>query len=369
MVHRALSLALAGALVLAMAASAFAQVAVTTPFNTAGVSANGRVDILVGFTESQVVPPVESGTFQPLVRAIDMTAAPMGTALVPYVQDLDSYFATRFGWRPSKPVTVLLYSNSANLQNGLQSLSGGSISANQQSLAMSEPAALIMVTEGQSGIVPPNSWAILVNTDIDAAAQQFASLAGQVNTIDASLVPGVLSGGTSSPVINPNSFDTGILSQDQIFNNGMAMIQESLARQYANVMMNDLGGSNVPTWFRQGMADSLAFTIVPGIPLETGLAVAVARSQSNTGALPTLSQLNSGGFPALLSTGGTAGAIGEGVSFLSTQSLLNSVSGAQIVDLLKGLGAGQSLDAQLQSSTGFSLTSLNNQYQSLIPIP
>ncbi len=367
--HRALSLALAGLVILATAASAFAQAVIPTPFNTAGVAANGRVDILVGYSQSQVVPPVAPGTFVPQVTAIDMTAAPMGTTIVPYVQDLDAYFATSFGWRSSKPVTVLLYSNSSNLQAGLQSFTGGTINANQQNLALSEPAALIPVTNGD-GLVPTGGWAILVNTDIDAAAQQYANLAGQVNSINASLVPGGTGGGISSAqVVSPSSFNTGVLSQDQIFSNGMAMIQESLARQYANLMMTDLGGINVPVWFRQGLGDSLAFTIVPGIPLEPGLSMAVARSQSNTGMLPTLTQINAGGFPALLSTGGTSGAIGEGVSFLATQSLLNNTSGTQIANLLKGIGSGQSFQTALLSSTGFNLDTLNNRYQSLIPLP
>ncbi len=370
MVHRALSLALAGVIILATAASAFAQVTVTTPFNTAGVSADGRVDILVGYSQSQTVPPVASGTFVPQVKAIDMTSAPMGTTIVPYVQDLNGYFANTFGWRPSKPVTVLLYSNASNLRGGLQSFTGGTISANQQNVALSEPAAFITVTNGD-GLVPTNSWAILVNTDINAASQQYANLAGQVNAIDASLVPGA-SGGTagtpSSPVISPSSFNTGVLSQDQIFNNGMAMIQESLARQYANVMMTDLGGNNVPGWFRQGLGDAIAFSVVPGTPVETGLSTAVARSLSNTGTLPTLTQINAGGYPALLTTGGTSGAIGEGVSYLASQSLINNTNGIQIANLLRGLGSGQSFETSLGSSTGFNLNTLNSQYQSLIPI-
>ncbi|MCL4369977.1 MAG: hypothetical protein M1380_03595 [Chloroflexi bacterium] len=355
MKHRVLSLALAGLVILATVASAFAQVAVTS---------NGRVDQIVGLSQTEAVPAVASGTFVPQVKAVDFTSASMGTTLVPYVQDLDAYFATRFGWRPSKPATVLLYSTSSNLAGGLQSFTGGTLSASQQARALSEPAALVMVTQGD-GLVPTNSFAILVNTDTDAASQQFAILSGQINAINASLVPGA----TSSSVGSSSSVNTGELSQSQMFNNAMLLIQESLAKQYANLMMTDLGGNNVPGWLRQGVSDSLAFGIVPGTPLESGLAESVARSQSNVGMLPTLSQINAGGFPTLLSTGGTSAAVGEGVSFLSARSLLDSVSGTQITSLLSGLGAGQNFESQLQSSTGFNLNSLNTQYQSLIPLP
>ncbi len=356
MKHRVLSLALAGLVILATVASAFAQVAVTS---------NGRVDQIVGLSQTEAVPAVASGTFVPQVVAVDFTAASAGTALVPYVQDLDAFFATRFGWRPSKPTTVLLYSTSSNLAGGLQSFTGGTLTASQQAQALSEPAALIMVTQGD-GVVPTNSFAILVNTDADAASQQFAILSGQINAINASLVPGATSGSVSS---SSSSVNTGELSQSQMFNNAMLLIQESLAKQYANLMMTDLGGNNVPGWLRQGLSDSLAFGIVPGTPLESGLAESVARSQSNIGRLPTLSEINAGGFPTLLSTGGTSAAVGEGVSFLSARSLLDSVSGTQITSLLSGLGAGQNFEAQLQSSTGFNLNSLNTQYQSLIPLP
>ncbi len=364
--HRVLSLAMAGALILATAASAFAQVAVTTPFNTAGVAANGRVDQLVGFAQSQGVPSVASGTFIPQVRATDPQSADIGTTLVPYVQDLDAYFASHFGWRSSKPVTVLLYSSSDLMRNGLLSLTGGSLTANQQNQALSEPAALIMVTQGQSGVVNAGSWAILVNTDIDMAAQQFANVAGEMNAINMSLVPG---GASSSLLINPVTFNTADLSQAQMFSNAMVMIQESIARQYSDLMITDLGGNNVPFWLRQGLENAIAFSIVPGTPMEMGWSEAVARTQSNTGILPTLGQLNTGGFESMLASGGSTAVVAQGVSFLSARSLVNTTSGPQLTSFLRGLGSGQNLDAQLSTSFGFNLNALNTQFQSLIPIP
>lgn len=364
--HRVLSLAVAGALILATAASAFAQVAVTTPFNTAGVSSNGRVDLLVGFSQSQGVPSVASGTFAVQVRATDPQSADIGTTLVPYVQDLDAYFASHFGWRSSKPVTVLLYSSSANLNSGLMSLTGGTLTVAQQNQAMSEPAALVMVTQGQSGVVPSDSWAILVNTDIDMAAQQFATVAGQMNSINNSLVP---TGSTSGPVINPITFDTSAISQQQMFNNAMLMIQESIAKQYSDLMITDLGGNNVPLWLRQGLGNAIAFSIVPGTPMEMGWSEAVARTQNTTSMLPTLGQISSGGFESMLAVGGSSEAVAQGIVFLTGRSLINTVSGPQLADFLRGLGSGQNLNTQLSTSFGFDLNALNSQFQSIIPLP
>jgi hypothetical protein len=350
--HRVLSLALTGLVVLATAATAFAQVAIITP-----TAANGRVDQIVGFAQTPGVPPVAPGTFVPQVTATDPTSAAMGTALVPYVQDLDAYFATRFGWRPSQPVTVVLYPDSTSLSSGLQGFTGGTLSADQLSQATSQPAALIMATQA-IGQVPANSWVIAVNTNIDQAAQQFINSASQIGSVNASLVP---TGTSTSFSISPDVVsNTG--------NNGMAMIQESLAYQYANVMMNDLAGANGPLWFRQGLPNSIAFAIVPGVPADSGLAETVARYQNVNNTLPTLGQIQDG-WNTFLSAGGTSANLAQGIAFLSVRTLTNTLSGPKLVDFLKGLGAGQSFNSLLQSSTGFNLDTLNSQYQSLIPMP
>jgi len=348
--HRVLSLAMAGLVILATAVSAFAQVAVITP------TALGRVDQIVNFASTNGVPPLQSGTFQPQIRATDTISAGQGAQMVSYVQDLDAYFANRFGWRSSKPVSVQFYSSSSNLINDAQSLMGGTLSTDQSNIATSEPAFLFMATQG-NGVVPANSWVIAVNTDPSIAAQQFMNVAGSITSINAGLVPSGTQVNTSlTPEVVNNTT-----------NNATAMIQESIAKQYTNLMMSDLGGNNVPQWFRDGLSNSIAFSIVPGFPTESGWAETVARSQSNNMSVPAVSQLGQS-FPTLLGAGGSSAAIAEGISFLGARSLLDTLGGTNMTSFLKGLGSGTSFDSEL-SNFGTSFSQLNSQTQSLIPIP
>ncbi len=357
--HRVLSLATAGLLILSTAVTAFAQVAVTSPFLPAGQTVTTtRVDQIIGFADFVGVPPVASGTFQPQVQATDPIAAGLGADLIPYVRDLDAFFASRFGWRPSRPTFVLLFPNADALSTALSGFRGGAAVLPEE---LSRPAIFTPVSQG-SGTVPSNSYAILVNMDQDVAAQTFNQLAEQFAflTSPANLIPG------ATTVISPIGAPVGEASNAS--RNAMLEIQESLAKQYGEMMVRDLAGTNSPLWFQEGLTDSIAFSIVPGAPEESGQAMAAAQFQAIGNTLPTLSQLGVT-FPTLVGGGGLQGAATQGISFLGARSLLNAVPGTQIADLLRGVGAGQPFQTQLQSSTGFNLDQLNTQAQSLIPIP
>ncbi len=350
--HRALSLALAGVMILSTAAGAFAQTVTT---GTTGILAptSARPDTINGFATGVGVPAVASGTFQPTVVATDPIAASQGTTLSPYISDLDAFFASRFGWRPSKPVTVFLYSNTQALNNALAGFQGSTTGI--PTVTPSEPATFLIASQSNGTNVTPGDYVILVNTDVDAAAQQFNAMAGQFASLtnQPSLVPSV-AGGATTDVANQN--------------NGTKLMEESIARAYATMMVQDTSGTSAPQWFQQGLEDAIAFGIVPGIPAEAGQTMVAGQQVSSGQVIPTLSQLEQN-FAAFTSPGGTSQATALGLSFLGAQSLLNTISGPQVISILRGVGSGQSFDSQLQATAGFNLNQLNSNIQSLIPIP
>ncbi len=355
MKYRVLSVAMAGLVILATAASAFAQ-AITIPSTPTSL----RPDVISDFRLLPGIPPVAEGTFSINVTATDPFSGTQAITLSPYIQDMEAFFASNFGWRSSKPVSVLLFPDSQSLLSSLGSLRGTPITSPQESsLILSQPAFLQFVTTG-NGVVPDNSWVILVNTDQNAAAQTFDALSNQFFSINNSII----SPGSLIPGGNPN---TTTVTGD-ITGAAMTMIEESIARQYANLMINDLAGIAGPQWFREGLADSIAFSIVPGIPQQSGEAEAVANSQVTGFPIPTLSQLDTT-FAPLVSTGGQSAAVAQGISFLGARSLLNTIGGQNLPSFLRGLASGTSFASQVQSSAGFSLEQLNANTQSLIPVP
>lgn len=352
--HRALSLALAGMMILSTAAGALAQAVVTGQAGTTSLLAptSIRPDQINGFAQTQGVPAVASGTFQPQVIATDPIAATQAIALAPYITDLDAFFASQFGWRPSKQATVFLYPDTQSLTNALAGFQGTTPAS---VVTPNQPATLTIASQSNGTGVTPGDYVILVNTDTNAAAQQFNALAGNFASLtnQPSLIPGA---NTDVP--------TDVTDQ----NNGIRYIEESIARRYGEMMIQDLSGANAPQWLREGLADAIAFSIVPGIPSESGRALLLGQEQAANVPLPTLSQLGQN-FASFTSPGGTSLETALGVSFLGARSLLNSIGGPQVVNILRGVGSGQSFDSQLQSTAGFDLNQLNATVQSLIPIP
>ncbi|GEM_PF-5380732 len=347
--HRALSLTLAGLAVLLMATTVFAQ----TTFVT-----TGRVDTIIGFSQARVPTEVAPGTFVPQVRAMDRLAAAQGEPIVSYVTDLETYFVDRFGWRPSAETTVLLYTNNETMIGDLQSLRGTPMTDLVSINGLSQPAILTKVNQS-NGPVPEGSWAILVSLDMDAANRMFNEQAFQFSVINnqSSLIPGV-------NVPTTNTIDQAALDA----RNAMAMIQQSLARQYTQLMIEDLAGISGPEWFRSGLADSISFALVPGVPQEQGEALAVARYEELNNNIPTLSQIQDV-WSFFIGQGGLTAETARGIGFLASRTLTNTLSGSQIASILENLGSGSSFDSQLQSTAGFDLAELDIQFQSLIPIP
>ncbi len=328
--HRILSLVLAGLAILALASSAFAQV--------------GRMDQIIGFAQTPGIPSVASGTFVPQVQATDDVSATAGTLLVPYVDDLQAWVASNLGWRSSRPVTFLLFSNTDSLINTVQALRGSPLSPDERNLVLSQPSFLVEATNSADGVQAGNP-AILVNTDLNAATQTAMDLAGAFN-LQVGLVP-------PPPA-----------TQDD----GMRLIQQSMARNYATLMELDTSGTAGPSFYREGLADAVAFRVVPGTPQESGQPETVSSVLATTGTLPTLANLEQN-WNSFVIPGGTSFDTAHGIAFLSTNTVFDKVGGAGALSILRDTAAGQNFDTALQLVSGFSLDQLNTAYQPLIPAP
>ncbi len=327
--RRILSLVLAAMALLALASSAFAQVTVQIT----------RADQIIGFAETQGIPAVAEGTFVPRVLAADPVSGSLGTLISPYVTDLDAWFATNFGFRPSTPTTFLLFSNGEDLVAAANSLG----SPAGTGLILGTPSHLMQATESGFGI-QPGEWVILVNLDIQAATETSADLTSRFASEIGFL-----------PIPLPTEMD------------GMRLIQWSMAREYAMLMEMLVAGTAGPEFFREGLADAISFRIVPGTPTESGRAEAVAQFQL-TNPLPTVSDLEQN-WDFITRPGGLIFDVARGIAFLSTNTVFNQVGGASALNVLQRVAAGENFESALQSVSGFSLFDLNSAFQSLIPTP
>ena len=329
--HRVLSFVLVAVTLLALTGSVFAQ--------------GTRVDQIVGFAQTPGVPAVASGTFQPTVMATDLPTQQMAAVLSPYVTDMDAWFAMNFGWRSSKPVTFVLFSNGQNEINALQSMVGPGQVVNTN-LVLSRPSFPLLIGNSAFGI-PIGEWAILVNTSLDTATQQ----AGQLNSLFY----------TENGVF-PIPMSSILESQDE----GMRLMQESMAADYAGLMEVDTAGNAGPTWYRLGLANTIAFQIVPGTPMQGGQPMTVATYQHVNNTLPPLTDLEQN-WNGIIGLGGQIVDVAHGIAYLSTSFVVGQAGGMNALDVLKSTASGQDFNTALQSITGFSLPMLNLQYQSLIP--
>ena len=353
--HRTLSLASAVVAILALTSSAFAQAVITetttgTIPGPAVFDITGRTDQIFGFSQTPGVPPVAPGTFQPKVQATDPTTAASGIPMVSYVSDLDAWMATNFGWRSSTPVTFLLFPDSQSLLSAYGTITGTPATPEQTSTILSRPAFLLnSATNGFDG-VNPGEAVILVNMDTDAAMQTYGNLQSQFN-VETSTPGSVL------PPVSPT------------VQNATQLIQESMARNYALLMENQISGNTNSTMLKDGLADTIAFRIVPGTPEQAGRPMAVATAQA-TSIIPvpdvgTLDQ----NWSSFISTPGITFDVARGLAVLSAESLLSRVSPTTAMEIMRSEANGRPLDVALAFFGGPSLPSLNSATESLIPIP
>jgi hypothetical protein len=327
--RRVLSLVLAAMALLAVAGSASAQMI--------------RVDQIQGFQQMMPETPVASGTFMPQVRATDEVTASLGTVVAPYITDLDAWFASSFQWRPSTPTHFLLVADEQQLVNTVESFRGMALTSEERNTVLSRPTHLMQATMPSMG-VEAGHWVILVNLDENAALFTAQGLQGRFAVQ------------VGMPV-------TPFPTETQ---EGWRLIQWSIARDYANLMVMETAGMGGPQFYREGFVDTVAFRLVPGTPLESGTASLVANYRFNNNELPTLMTLESN-WEGFISSASVNFDLARGISFLSVNNVFNEVGPMRSLEVLMRTSRGESYTRVLEDVSGFSLDGLNQSYTSLIP--
>lgn len=300
----------------------------------------------------QTAPPVAAGTFAPRVMAVDAPSAGLGTQITPFIADLDAWLATSFGWRSAQEVTVVITANDIDMLSVVGSLRGSPVMASERGMILSRPAFLMQAQQGGIGMVttmagttsalPTSGWVIVLNLDTTATRNDLIFLTSGMN-----------------PAKNwkPSS---AVTTQDT-----WSFIYESTARQYILMMEQQVGGTAVPSWLREGMADALAFRFVPGTPMEFARPRVASSYRTMATPLPSLAALSNE--MTWNQWMGSYYDVGRAVAAVASSTLLDRVGPSGVVKILTSLKGGQGLEAAMMGAGAPSLADLTVAYQARIP--
>lgn len=293
--------------------------------------------------------PVAAGTNQPKVILGDAAAGDWGLTYAPFVADLDDWVAQNFGWRSSKPVTFVLFSNVDSETGAIQAARGTPFTTNEMNVVRSQGAYLMGTTAPY--LDAPAGWVIFVNTDIFAARQRFDIIQGTYQDLDLS----------ASRVRNNRLKLTGSSGAQRV-----GLIQYEMARSYAEAMVLETGGGRAPDWLEEGLADLLASRVMPGTLYDENRPMLISENMNNTGAVPTVTQLNAD-WPAWAGAGGLKFELSRGVAFLAVATIADRVGPGGVLNIIKRVGGGEDVNAVLMSAANLNVNQLNVLYQSKVP--
>ncbi len=285
------------------------------------------VFLMVGMAFAQTVPGAPatgmsapaSGGSPVTVIAGDSGSADVGGWAPGFVQSLYSNWSKAYGWTPTQPIAIHLYEGGHDFAYGVSALNGSPLTSTELSS---------LAASGISGITvsTPRGMAIAFNL----AASDFGSPIGGAYW--------------------------------------MTQAKGALAEQLAMVMLQDTAGTGGSPWLRQGLADYLANTAVPGIQS------VFTRSQAYNMAVgqklaPDVLSINqdwtslTSGTPTTSITAPTAIELRDAAFWEADQTvgyLVSRVGAPKVVDMLKMASSGQNFETVLQSTTGLTLNALNS---------
>jgi hypothetical protein len=141
--------------------------------------------------------------------------------------------------------------------------------------------------------------------------------------------------------------------------------QGSLVHGMALGMLQDVAGTGGPQWFREGLADLLANSRVPGMN-EVGERATAWHMEDGSGILPTVPTVNQSWNDLTARPGPMKDAtykVADQVVFFLSQKY----SVPQLVGILQRTSAGENFETALQSVTGYDLSQLDSAYRVTMP--
>ncbi|HEX2924089.1 MAG TPA: hypothetical protein VHS28_08695, partial [Chloroflexota bacterium] len=255
-------------------------------------------------TTAASAPVAAPQVFTPEVKPMDSESGGPGGTVKRLMSEVESDWGQIWGWRPSKPTTVYLFTGGYHMAAGLPGITGQSVSA-EQSKDLAASAVAVNGVDVQTG-----GWAIVVN------------IAGGMGTAD---------------------WET--------------LTKGTLARQYAYIMERDSAGTAGPTWYREGLVRLCSEAKVP-VDAAIQKELAAMYDLNRKGTLPTLRRLHQdwAGFVSIASSYNDAA---NGMSLVALRTLSNRLGKANMLELLRRVGRGEDFDGVLKAMTGYTIEQLD----------
>ncbi len=257
--------------------------------------------------------PAAAKSYVADVKAMDTQSAGPGVTVKTLMAATNEEWAAQWGWRPSRPTTIYLYFDGYRMADGIGAVSGTPMTASQRDY------------------YAKNISGVAMNRD-------------------------VLTGGYA--VVLNLGYRYGTPTWE-------AEIKTVLIHEYTHVMQQDFSGGAGPNWFREGMAELMAYVRVPNSPYLKSRLYWVAQA-NNAGRLPTLQQLQSN-WSAMSNRTPQAADEAYGASYLAVKFLADKVGGMPLRQVLEKTAAGMDFNAALSSVTGYTVDRLQGEYKATLP--
>lgn len=277
---------------------------------------------ITGSAAAQLPPPVvvpadtPAGTFVPVVLGTDAVSAAQGVWVTNFVLgQVDPQFLAEWGYRPTRPVTVYLFDGGDALAFGYSVVTEQALTVPELELIASLDRVYTVEDQRTGG------WGILVN-------------------------------------LSPGNGTTTWLDE----------IRAVIYHGYAQVMIQDRAGTAGPLWYREGLAQLIAYANVPGAP-SLSQRVFQAATFNAQGMLPSLGDLSpEGNWVDFTGMSPQARDAALGFSYLAL-NLMSPIGGLTLLDVLTDVQEGVTFEAALLSRTGYTVERLSDQTQLRMPSP
>ncbi|GEM_PF-2359916 len=260
-----------------------------------------------------VSAPASEGRHTPDVKAMDQTSAGPGADLKKLIQEIDGEWEAYWKWRPSRPITVYLYSDGNRMVADAERLRGAGITQQEREYLLREQVCSFRdVTTG--------GYALLLTFNGAAWGTAGERMKARYN----------------------------------------------LLHEYAHLMTGDSNARNLPLWFIEGLAEYCAFAKDPGAVAVFGK-VGTAAGYYDTGLLPSLRQLTTNSWYSLVAGSESTKRCAYGMAYLAVKYLAEKVGGERITRVLQATASGEGFEAALQRIAGYSVDQLDTEYRSTYP--
>ncbi len=291
--------------------------------------------VVSGPTFAQTIPtgavpftgPPATGSPLVTVAPRDLQVAAEADWTSRYVNGLVSQWHSTFGWTPSAPIETLIYRSGIIMASDVGFFRQMPLNVTEMGDANSRLGFTVRDTRPVMPGGGNGGWIITLNVNFDNA-----------------LNPG------SSNTTQNTTLTSGALTPEE---------QGFLVHELAGLMLQDVAGSGgAAQWLQAGTADLIMNSQVPGLSV-TAARQAAASSAAASGTLPGPIALTNS-WPFLSTAPANVSDAAYGVADQSAFLLMQKVGLLQVIDIIRRVSAGQDFNTVLQSTTGYTVQTLDS---------